>query len=238
MKFGLLKSKIEKMLIESYKNDAIKRDVFVFNELIVKNKNLSKLYYLYDELNSNKGLNESLANEFVNQSVIIYENTINKIKPSELKEIQMWVGHIKCENQYKEIDNFFTDNVTNLVEKIQSKNVILETISKTPNSNKEVTKVPLKTMVDVANKTIESYLNDLSESDKKDLKNMLTENEEVLKESFYTIKGSVLGKLEKIKESEQDREVSEKINETINKVREESFDKISYLKLRKLNESL
>jgi hypothetical protein len=238
MKFGLLKSKIEKMLIESYKNDAIKRDVFVFNELIVKNKNLSKLYYLYDELNSNKGLNESLANEFVNQSVIIYENTINKIKPSELKEIQMWVGHIKCENQYKEIDNFFTDNVTNLVEKIQSKNVILETISKAPNSNKEVTKVPLKTMVDVANKTIESYLNDLSESDKKDLKNMLTENEEVLKESFYTIKGSVLGKLEKIKESEQDREVSEKINETINKVREESFDKISYLKLRKLNESL
>jgi hypothetical protein len=238
MKFGLLKSKIEKMLIESYKNDAIKRDVFVFNELIVKNKNLSKLYYLYDELNSNKGLNESLANEFVNQSVIIYENTINKIKPSELKEIQMWVGHIKCENQYKEIDNFFTDNVTNLVEKIQSKNVILETISKVPNSNKEVTKVPLKTMVDVANKTIESYLNDLSESDKKDLKNMLTENEEVLKESFYTIKGSVLGKLEKIKESEQDREVSEKINETINKVREESFDKISYLKLRKLNESL
>ena len=238
MEFGLLKTKIEKMLIESYKNDAIKRDVFVFNEFIVKNKNLSKLYYLYDELNSNKGLNESLANEFVNQSVIIYENTINKIKPSELKEIQMWVGHIKCENQYKEIDNFFTDNVTNLVEKIQSKNVILETISKVPNSNKEVTKVPLKTMVDVANKTIESYLNDLSESDKKDLKNMLTENEEVLKESFYTIKGSVLGKLEKIKESEQDREVSEKINETINKVREESFDKISYLKLRKLNESL
>jgi hypothetical protein len=238
MKFGLLKSKIENVLIESYSNNNIKKDLFVFNELVVKNKNISKLYYLYDELNSNKGLNESLANEFINQSVIVYENTINKVKPSELKEIQMWVGHIKCENQYKEIDNFFTNNVTNLLEKIQSKNTILETITKTPIVPKEVVNVPFETIVDVANNTIKTHIEELSESDKKELSNLLTENDEVLKESFYTIKGSVLGKLEKIKEGEQDREVSEKINETINKVKEESFDKISYLKLRKLNESL
>ena len=238
MKFGLLKSKIENVLIESYSNNNIKKDLFVFNELVVKNKNISKLYYLYDELNSNKGLNESLANEFINQSVIVYENTINKVKPSELKEIQMWVGHIKCENQYKEIDNFFTNNVTNLLEKIQSKNTIIETITKTPIVPKEVVNVPFETIVDVANNTIKTHIEELSESDKKELSNLLTENDEVLKESFYTIKGSVLGKLEKIKEGEQDREVSEKINETINKVKEESFDKISYLKLRKLNESL
>ena len=78
MKFGLLKSKIEKCLVESYANNTLKRDLFVFDQLVAKNNNINKLYYLYDELSSNKGLNESIATDFVNQSITIYENTINK----------------------------------------------------------------------------------------------------------------------------------------------------------------
>ena len=80
MKFGLLKSQIENMLIESYKNESMKNNMFIFNELVLKNKNISRVFYLYDELNSNKGLNESVAGEFVNQSVIVYENLINKMQ--------------------------------------------------------------------------------------------------------------------------------------------------------------
>ena len=84
MKFGLLKSKIENCLVEAYANDTLKRNLFVFDQLVAKNKNINKLYYLYDELSSNKGLNESVASDFVNQSITIYENTINKISKSEL----------------------------------------------------------------------------------------------------------------------------------------------------------
>ena len=103
MNFGKLKSQIESILVESYGKKDFKNNMFVFNELIVKNKNISKLFYLYGELNTNKGLNESIGNEFINQSVIIYENTINKINPKVLKELQMWVGHIQCENEYNHI---------------------------------------------------------------------------------------------------------------------------------------
>ena len=68
--FGLLKSKIEKCLVEAYTNNNLKRDLFVFDQLVVKNKNINKLYYLYDELSSNKGLNESVASDFINQSIL------------------------------------------------------------------------------------------------------------------------------------------------------------------------
>ena len=38
MKFGVLKSKIEKCLIESYNKNTFKDNIFIFNELVRKNK--------------------------------------------------------------------------------------------------------------------------------------------------------------------------------------------------------
>ena len=55
MKFGLLKSKIEKNLLESYSKGKLAEEIKIFKKLVLENKTLSRLYYLYDELNSNKG---------------------------------------------------------------------------------------------------------------------------------------------------------------------------------------
>jgi uncharacterized protein (UPF0335 family) len=52
------------------------------------------------------------------------------------------------------------------------------------------------------------------------------------------LKGSVIGKLEKLEENEQDKEVIGRINETIETIKNEGFDKMRYFKLRKLNENL
>jgi gluconate kinase len=212
--------------------------MFVFEELILKNKNISKLFYLYDELNSNKGLNESIVNEYINQSVVLYENLINKINPNDLKEIQMWVGHIQCENNYKNIDNLFSTNVLTLENKIQSKKNIMESLIKEPTTKKEVVNVSIKKMVEVANKTVSNYIDTLSESDKKELKSLLSSNDETIKESYFMLKGGVLSKLENLQESEQDNDVILRIDETIEKIKNESFDKMSYFKLRKLNDNL
>ena len=228
MKFGILKSKIENTLVESYKKNTFKKDMFVFEELILKNKNISKLFYLYDELNSNKGLNESIVNEYINQSVVLYENLINKINPNDLKEIQMWVGHIQCENNYKNIDDLFSTNVLTLENKIQSKKNIMESLIKEPTTKKEVVNVSIKKMVEVANKTVSSYIDTLSESDKKELKSLLSSNDDTIKESYFMLKGGVLSKLENLQESEQDNDVILRIDETIEKIKNESFDKMSY----------
>jgi hypothetical protein len=238
MKFGLLKSQIENILIESYKNESIKDNMFIFKELVLKNKNISRMFYLYDELNSNKGLNESIASEYINQSIIVYENLTNKINPNQLREIQSWVGHIQCENNYTLVDDLFSNNVTNLESKIKSKNTILENLKKEPKKEKEIINVPIKTMVSVANKTASNYIESLNESDKTELKKLLSSDDETIKESYLILKGKVISKLERLQESEQDNEVTTKIDETTQKIQNESFDKVGYFKLRKLNENL
>jgi hypothetical protein len=238
MKFGKLKSKIENKLVESYKNGTIKTDMSKFNSLVLKNKNVSKLFYLYDELTSNRGLNESIANEYINQSIIAYENAINKIKPNDLKELNLWLEGSEYNNEYDVVDNLFSTGITKLEEKITSKKTILETITKSPKEEKEVVTIPLKTMVGIANKTISNYVSNLSESDQKKLKTILSYNEDELKEKYNSLKENVISKLEKIQESEQDKEVEKTINETIEKVSSESFDKLTYLKLQELNNNL
>ena len=147
MKFGILKSKIEQTLFESYVDKTLKKDIFVFEELILKNKNLSKLFYLYDELSSNLGLNESLANELIDKSILIYENTVNKITQNTLKEIEMWVGHVKTDNNYENLDKLFSNNVTNLVEKISAKKTILESLKLKKDSIIESQNVSLKSLI-------------------------------------------------------------------------------------------
>jgi hypothetical protein len=238
MKFGLLKSKIEKCLVESYANNTLKRDLFVFDQLVAKNNNINKLYYLYDELSSNKGLNESIATDFVNQSITIYENTINKIYKSEIKDLELWVSDIKTKNNYEDVDNVFSNNVLTLENKIKSKNIIIENLKKKEDSDNNLKNVSINEMVQVANKTLKNYLKSLSENEKRKLESILLESDEKLKLKYEVIKEDVIDKLMDLKSQETDNEIKSKITETIKKVEAEKYDKLNYFKLQELNRNL
>jgi hypothetical protein len=238
MKFGLLKSKIEKCLVESYANNTLKRDLFVFDQLVAKNKNINKLYYLYDELSSNKGLNESIATDFVNQSITIYENTINKIYKSEIKDLELWVSDIKTKNNYEDVDNVFSNNVLTLENKIKSKNIIIENLKKKEDSDNNLKNVSINEMVQVANKTLKNYLKSLSENEKRKLESILLESDEKLKLKYEVIKEDVIDKLMDLKSQETDNEIKSKITETIKKVEAEKYDKLNYYKLKSLHDNL
>jgi len=238
MKFGLLKSKIEKCLVEAYTNNTIKRDLFVFDQLVAKNKNINKLYFLYDELSSNKGLNESVASDFINQSIVLYENTINKIQKSDIKDLELWVEGTNTQNNYQDIDNLFSNNVLTLENKIKSKKVILESLKKTEETDNELKNVSINEMVKIANKTVKNYLSSLSENEKRKLESILLESDEKLKLKYEIIKEDVIDKLMDLKSKETDNEVKSKINETITKVKKEKYDKLNYFKLQELNRNI
>jgi hypothetical protein len=227
MKFGLIKSKIEKLLTESYKKNSFKDTLFVFNELVLENKNISKLYYLYDELSSNKGLNESIASELINQSIVVYENTINKISKKNLEELNLWVGHIKSNNNYENLDNLFSTSVLTLENKIKSKKIILENLKNRPEQTETVKKLPVEKLVNAANKTLNNFINSLNEESKKTLTKILSEDENKLKLKYELIKEDVLDKLEDIKKNETDSDVLKTIDETLNRLQNENFDRIS-----------
>lgn len=239
MKFGVLKSKIERCLIESYNKNTLKDNIFIFNELVKKNKNISKIYYLYDELSSNKGLSESVANEFINGSITIYENALNKINKKDIQEISLWLNNVNTKNEYEKIDNLFSSNVVMLESKIQSRKLVVEGLKLSkPFSNNEVVSLPLESMVKVANDTITNYLSNVSESEKKEIISLLKEDNDKLEIKFDFIKENTIKRLENILSSDSDPDTVGAIRETIEKVKNESFDKISYIKLKNLNESL
>ena len=237
IKFGILKSKIEKVLLESYSNDTFKDELKNFKKLVLENKNISKIFYLYDELSSKKGLNENTVNDYIHECITMYENSINKIKSSELNNLKTWVGNVKSENLYETVDGLFSTDVLTIESKIKSKKLIKESLMVPKPINKEIIKLPLTTMVSVANKTISSYINGLNESEKKDLMKFLSTDDSVLKENFETIKGEVIVKLKTLQEG-SDIGTLNTITETIEKVESEKYDKLSYFKLKNLKETL
>ena len=239
MKFGVLKSKIEKCLIESYNKNTLKDNIFIFNELVKNNKNISKIYYLYDELSSNKGLSESVANDFINGAITIYENALNKINKKDIQEISLWLNNVNTKNKYEKIDNLFSSNVVMLESKIRSRKLVVEGLkSNKAFSNNKVISLPLESMVKVANDTITNYLSNVSESEKKEIISLLKEDNDKLEIKFDFIKENTIKRLENILSSDSDPDTVGAIKETIEKVKNESFDKISYIKLKNLNESL
>ena len=236
--FGELKSKIEIYLSESYKKGTLKDNLFIFEELVLKNKNISRIFFLYDELSTKKGLQESIVNEFINESITAYENLTNKVNPYSLKEIKMWVGHIKCENKYKEIDNLFSTDVLTLESKIKSKKIICEILKTKEQEKKEIINVPLKSMLNVANKTVGKFISSLKESEQKELKKILSTPKTQLIENYNDAKDLVLEKLNEKKNNENDSDTINTIDQVLLKIQKESFSELNYYHLKQLKESL
>lgn len=238
MEFGILKTKIEDKLIQSYVNNNMKNDLFVFEQLVLNNKNLSNLYLMYDELSSKKGLTESLGNDFISESISEFKTIRKNISKSELDEINMWVGHLKSENRYVDIDNLFTNNITKLEEKVKSKKNILTNLMDSQKINESKVSVSLDNLMNIANKTVNDYLGTLSESEKKEIKKLINEDENKLMVEFDFIKENSINRLNKLKLSESNTDVIKTIDETISKIENETFTKFSYVKLKRLNEDL
>jgi hypothetical protein len=127
-----------------------------------------------------------------------------------------------------------------LENKLQSRKKIVESLKSVEviSEKGKIINVPLQDMVDVANKTVNEFLSNISESEKKELMTIIKEDENKLIVKFDFIKENTLKRLDSILISESDNEVKKTILETIEKVKNETFNKISYVKLKNLNESL
>jgi rubrerythrin len=238
MKFGIIKSKIDYVLSESFKNENhFKQEIQLFKKNILENKNLTKLFYLYDELSSKKNVDKNIVTDYINECIVMYENVINKIKPSDIKKINEWLFDVKTENKYENLDSLFSNDVLTIENKIKSRKVISESLTKVETQSKEIINLPISSMLNLANKTINDYIENLNESDKNQVLKLFSTNERDLQGHYNIIKEEVIDKLTNHKEN-SDSETSKKIDETINKVKSEKFDRLNYVKLKSLNEQL
>jgi hypothetical protein len=237
MKIGVLKSKVEKLLSEAYTKGTFKEEIKNFNKNVLSNKNISKLFYLYDELSSNKGYDKNVAEDFVFESITMFENISNKIDRSDLDRIRKWTIGINSHNQYITIDNLFYNSydVAFLENKVKSKHAIVETLTK-----KEIIEektpiyLPISSMVKIANKTIDDFISTLNESEKKELTSLLNESDQVLMEKYNSFKDEAVVKLVVAMENEDDQNVKNTISETIDTIKRKKYDRLEYFRLKNL----
>ena len=79
MTFGEIKSIIENNLLKSYNNkQEFKKSLKEFNQDVLNNKNMSRLYSLYDQLTTPQGLTETEAKDFLEEGI----NLIQKLTPT------------------------------------------------------------------------------------------------------------------------------------------------------------
>jgi phosphoribosylformylglycinamidine (FGAM) synthase-like enzyme len=234
MTFGLIKSIIEENLLESYKDEkSFKRAVSEFKQNILNNKDISKVYALYDELSKPQGLSVDDAKDYLSEGISVIQKLLEKIKLPKI------IGESQVKNKYNLIDDlvYFT-NVVNLTERVEVKKQLIKNLQLKSKISESNINIPISSMVKIANQTINSYIDNLDEESKKEFFEIIREDSFILENKFVSLKEITLAKLVPLAESQHDNDTKVKIEETIKKIEEDSFSQINFLKLKKLHESL
>jgi len=232
MTFGKIKSFIENNLLESYKNEMeFKKTLREFKHNVLNNKSMSKAYNLYDQLSTPQGLNEYDAKEFLEEGISLLQKVLPLIKlPKSLSE--------SVKNRYTDIDTLVYTQKLNLTERIQSKKNIVSVLTSQTNIIKESINIPIKSMVSIANQTLRNYLDTLDENSKKEFIHLVSEDTKILEDKFELIRESAITKLQTLLEKENENDIKNRISETINKLKDEKFDQMNFLRLKNLEESI
>lgn len=232
MTFGKIKSIIEKNLLESYQNEKeFKKSLREFKHNVLNDKPISKAYSLYDQLSTPQGLSESDAKEFLEEGVSLLVKILPSIKlPKTLEE--------SAENKYSDIDTLVYTNKLNLHERIQSKKNIISILTSNSKTIKESINIPIKSMVNIANQTLRTYIETLDENTKKEFFQLISEDSKSLETKFETLKESTITKLQSILDKEEEFELKTKISETIDRLKTEKFDQVNFLKIKNLEGSI
>ena len=231
MTFGKIKSIIENSLIESYQNEKdFKKSLKEFKHNVLNNKTMSKLYSLYDQLSTPQGLSESDSKEFLEEGITLIQKLVSDIKPPMVLET--------VENKYSDIDSLVYTNKLDLLERVNSKKNIIKLISSKNEIVKESINIPIKTMVSIANQTLNNYIENLDENSKKEFLQIISEDIQSLETKFETIRESAIVKLNLMLENEEEFEMKTKLSETIDRIKLEKFDQLNFLKLKTLESSI
>ncbi len=229
MKFGQLLSKIEGLMVNSYVNETTKFEVRNFKKLVLENKNVSVMYYIYTELSKKKGYDKTLAESYINESL----RQVDKILPKlNTQKIEYWAKDVVSKNNYQEIDNLIYNSPDKIMENVESRKTLIKTLSETTEV-KTAIQLPMETLLNIANREISSYIENLDEDSKRDLSKVLMTEDTELSKEFDELKTKTIHSLSNLNES-MDESTTKKLQETIQQIKGEVFSKINYVKLYNL----
>lgn len=236
MRFGVIKTLVESKLIESFKKNNLKEDMRLFNTKLLKNKDFCKMMSVYDNLNENKGLDKESANYLIDD--LIKEFNSVKLNETTIKFIKSWTIDVVKENKYDKIDNLIYGDSLKPEKKSIARKEIVESLNKTSVLKESKTpKVPISTLLKVANNTAKKYLETLTESDRKKVLDVLSVDDKTLKVKFEELKENTISKLNNLI-NESDEELNKKLTETKDRIQKTDISRDEYVKLWKLNQNI
>ena len=241
-KFGQLKSNLDQMMVQSYGKENFKTVMKEFKKNILSNKAISEMYFIYNDLSSQKGINKEIANEYVNESFVKLSDLISS-NQKKIDELYKWVktnldGDV--DNEYSNIDFVVYENkITNLERILETKKQIKSLLTTTKKEKvQESVNIPLSSMLKIVTNTFNKEYSTISEDEKKELKSLLSLNKKQISEEIKSLRESVISKLEGRIEESEDVELKDKINNTIQRIMESDSDLISLYKLKQLEQGL
>jgi hypothetical protein len=210
--------------------------------MVLENKDLSELYYIYDDLSSKKGLNESIAEGYVNES-IEYSQILVENNQKYLNKLSNWINSIILEhsNDYTDIDNtIYKKSIKDLSTVLESKTKIRSRlISEEINSKlEESVNLPISTMIKVADENIKMELKNISESERKIIQELSSMSEDEVKLEMDNLKENVISNLKSSLNESKDSDLTATIENTIKKIVDSPYDRYNLYKLRNLNKGL
>ena len=241
-KFGTLKIKILHNLTEAY-IAGNKKEVKEILKLIKENNEFKELYLFYDEI----------ENMYIDDKEIatLYVESVEKLLKEKSKSISK---HCKIIDKKLNGDNLAEvelysyldllvedDNLRNVDKKIGGKKKLVEFLmtkkdltesQKTYTSNENLLHVVL------VNNFNNEFEKTLSETDKNELKKILSVTSEDLTNNFNILKEEITTKLNNLVEDESDHDLKDKLKTALTETNRMSVTKYNYYKLQQLKNGL
>ena len=215
MEFGKIKTGVEALLIKNYSTKKFTETLKEFKEDFLKNKDISKIYNIYNIVDKKRGLKKEHATEYLD---IIKEN-FNSLVSNNKKDLKrLYEKYSTNENEYQEIDNFLntSSDLDSIVSMLESRDVLINKLVLVEEDKPTTTIVnlPLSYIKKIVDNKKNSILENLDEKTKKTINELYSYDVKEIEEKVSEYKQLLNNKLTPLIESEN-KETIEKVIEKV-----------------------
>jgi len=245
-KFGVIKTKLLNKLTESYANEN-KTEIKNILTTIKENKDFKEMYLFYEEIEGKYISDKETAKLYVEGLSTYFGQPMGNWGNLNLfcESLNKKLGdeEITTNDLYESLDILSEkDSLSNIEKKVIAKKKLVEhlTTKKEITESKETTLIPNETLLNavLSNNFNVLYSNTLSESQKKELKNILSMSHDELISKSNELSESIIGQVSTLISESNDTDLSNKLKAVKDEVTQMYPSRYNYYRLNELKNGL
>ena len=242
-KFGVIKTKLLNKLTESYAKEN-KTEIKNILSTIKENKDFKEMYLFYEEIEGKHISDKETAKLYVESlSTMLIQSKENLNTFCESLDKELDNNEIKTNEIYEALDTLTEkDKLSNIEKKVIAKKKLVEhlTTNKELMESKKITIVPNETLLNavLANNFNVLYSNTLSESQKDELKNILSIPYEDLLIKTGELKESIINQVSTLLSESNETDLINKLKAVKDEVNQMYPSRYNYYRLNELKNGL